>query len=59
MRPWRFIQWLFHDGGAGVRSNEGLKLQRGQKIAMTLVLGYPAVHYQRSVPRDEPEVTRL
>ena len=38
---------------------KALKLQRGQKIAMTLVLGYPAVHYQRSVPRDEPEVTRL
>ena len=38
---------------------KALKLQRGQKIAMTLVLGYPAIHYQRSVPRDEPEVTRL
>lgn len=38
---------------------KALKLQRGQKIAMTLALGYPAVHYQRSVPRDEPEVTRL
>ncbi len=38
---------------------KALKLQRGQKIAMTLVLGYPAVHYQRSVPRDEPEVIRL
>lgn len=38
---------------------KALKFQRGQKIAMTLVLGYPAIHYQRSVPRDEPEVTRL
>ena len=38
---------------------KALQLQRGQKIAMTLVLGYPAVQYQRSVPRDEPEVTRL
>lgn len=36
-----------------------LGITKGKKVITTLVLGYPKVKYQRSVQREEVDVTYL
>ena len=38
---------------------KALGMPRGKKAVATLVLGYPAVKYQRSVPREKTDTKYL
>lgn len=42
---------------ASHKIKKALGIPRGKKVAMTLVLGYPNVKFQRSAPRKELDVT--
>lgn len=39
--------------------NEFLKIQPGKSIVSCLVIGYPNVHYKRTVPRKDADITWL
>ena len=47
---------LYHVGEV-LEGRRDLSLEENQKIVTCMVIGYPSVKYQRTVPRNEAKVT--